>query len=41
MQQYQITVKALLNISANTAKELYKWDPEGMVPAVGFPYTVS
>jgi len=34
-------VKALLSISTNTAKELYKWDPEGMVPAVGFPHTIS
>lgn len=33
-------LKALLRTSANTAKEVYKWDPEAMVPAVGFPQSV-
>lgn len=34
-------VKALSSISANTVKELCKWDPEEMVPAIFFPDTIS
>lgn len=33
--------KALSSISANTVKELCKWDREGMAPACFFPDTIS